>query len=358
MLLIQQTVAQRVFLRNLTQSVVLPCLFRVCYPDVGCFSPETFELVPILPPVAVCPHSPSFIRPKYQLYTANEPRKAKPLTELPNGVPLGISVHGFTPTANSSFTQLMKESLLRVRPYVMTIDWDRGAKNGDYAGSFTIPILDGVIAAINLQMVGRVSANVINTLIHERNLNPKDIYYYGHSFGAQMGHHVSYWLRKTHGIKMGRMTTLDPGAPFFYGHPERSLSPDDADYTDCIHSSIYFQLAVPHTVGYYLPVAHKDFYPNGGGDLLWAMPGCGGNFLAWCSHFKALIYYDAAIGSSCPFKTLRCPRIANFEVQEDCVETDTELGFRSIQTKERGIYFSKIDENPYDCNLTQSLKSI
>lgn len=198
---------QRVFFRNLTRSVVFPCFFRVCYPEVGCFSPETFELIPILPPVAVCPHSPAFIRPNYQLYSADAPRLARPLTDLPNGLPLGISVHGFTPSANSSFTQLMKESLLRVRPYVMTVDWDRGAKNGVYPGSFTIPVAAGIFAAINLQMVGRVTANVISTLVRERDLNPADIYYYGHSFGAQMGHHVSYWLRKRHNIKMGRMTS-------------------------------------------------------------------------------------------------------------------------------------------------------
>lgn len=142
----------------------------------------------------------------------------------------------------------------------------------------------------------------------------------------------------------------DPGGPFFLGHPERSISKEDADHVDCIHTSIFFPLMIPHTVGYFQNVCHRDFYPNGGGDLLRSQPGCEYSYLAWCSHFKVLFDLDAGIGF-CDYRTVRCPHLGNFE-RQNCTPSEVRLGYRppeSMDVPEEGIYWVQVPKNPYEC---------
>lgn len=142
----------------------------------------------------------------------------------------------------------------------------------------------------------------------------------------------------------------DPGGPFFLGHPERAVSKADAHHVECIHTSMFYSLGVPHTVGYYQNVCHRDFYPNGGGDRLRDQPGCERSYLSWCSHFKALFDIDAAVGK-CTYKTKKCTYLANFE-RQNCTDTDVRFGYISkddYYTDKEGIYYVRIPKNPYEC---------
>ncbi|XP_074604561.1 uncharacterized protein LOC141857886 [Brevipalpus obovatus] len=342
---------QRSLLPNWTRSLVLPCFFKTCYDenDVGCFQPQAMELIPILPPVPVCPHSPHFIDLKFQVYLRKNTSKPVEIEDIPRGAKLGICTHGYTPTTNASFTQLMKETVFKIPGIdaVLMPDWDRGAKSGNYPGSLTVPVESGILAARNLQMVGRLVAVALARVAKARSLRFDHMYYYGHSYGAQMAHHVAYWLKKRFHKKIHRMTLADPGGPFFLGHPERAVNKGDADFVDCVHTSIFYPLMVPHTVGYYQNVCHRDFYPNGGGDLLRNQPGCEQSFLAWCSHFKALFDIDAAVGY-CEYRTVKCPHLANFE-RQNCNDTGIKFGYRADEDPEEGIFYVRVPKNPYEC---------
>ena len=65
---------------------------------------------------------------------------------------------------------------------------------------------------------------------------------------------------------------LDPAGPYFEGTTKRvRLDPSDAIYVDAIHTDGDPFLKAGW--GMIEPVAHADFYPNGGVD----QPGCPGN---------------------------------------------------------------------------------
>jgi pancreatic triacylglycerol lipase len=101
--------------------------------------------------------------------------------------------------------------------------------------------------------------------------------------GTSIGAHIAGHVGKN--VRRGRVNTivgLDPGGLLYsINNPEERLDAGDAEYVEAIHTNGggFADLGIG------VPIAHADFFPNGGS----SQPGCITNL---CSHSRAVTYYS------------------------------------------------------------------
>lgn len=150
---------------------------------------------------------------------------------------------------------------------------------------------------------------------------------------------------KYFGLKLGRITGLDPAEPLFgETDPIVRLDRTDAKYVDIIHTDAI----IPGGLGMIKPIGHVDFYPNGGHDN----PGCtmtlqehlnnADSSIFWslqqflgCNHVRSYQFFTESINTKCPFTAVSCDSYEDFKAGE-CFSCEdrfcVRFGYDSIKT--------------------------
>ncbi|PSN46485.1 Pancreatic lipase-related protein 2 [Blattella germanica] len=252
--------------------------------------------------------------------------------------PTVVYVHGFGETAAGAAGQSIKNAYLRRGTYnVILVDWSQLAALPWYS-----------VAVKNCQVVGWYLAMFLQYL-HSRGLHIHNFHIIGFSLGAEVAGFTGQYLSISTGMKLARITGLDPAYPLFnYANKGLRLSREDAHFVDVIHtdSGIF---------GHPWHIGHADFFPNGGRQT---QPGCDmlsillrASFedLFFCSHKRAWKYYAESVNNELGFVSVRCRNWVHF-ILGVCSPDIAFMGI-AASSSARGKYFLRTNPNsPYAQN--------
>ncbi|KAK9500579.1 hypothetical protein O3M35_001818 [Rhynocoris fuscipes] len=336
---------------------------EICYDLVGCFSPDR-------PFLKLTPQSPTVLDTHFYLYTRNSSDEVleygddKSTLLASNFRPdkmTRILVHGFKGSSKDRSAQYIVSNLLKLEDSnVILLDWSKGAQGQSYR-----------VSAANTELVGRQLALLLLDLL-SLGANPSAIHLIGFSLGA----HIAGFAGRTllaRGIRLARITGLDPASPLFREHLVAAsipaLNDQDAALVDVIHTAG----SILWTEGFGLlkNLGHVDFFPNGGQD----QPGCTHIFAsvivshlegtvnssAVCNHLRGFQLFLESIPTpphnGCQFRAFPCASREHFRsgacfpMRCDVNNTDGScgiMGFSSDTGVARGpLYLVTRDSPPF-----------
>ncbi|KAL1375308.1 hypothetical protein pipiens_004702 [Culex pipiens pipiens] len=311
-----------------------------CYGVYGCF-PLTYPWVDEKRPLAYHPRSPAQVDVRFPVF--NKPVREHPrfidINDPDDVKNLGIRAdeaiyfvtHGYIESGDRPWIKGFVDTFLEHDPKstVVIIDWRRAS---------TPPYTQCVA---DIRLVGAICAHVIHMLYQELGMRNLDkVHLLGHSLGAHTCGYVGYYLQRDFGLKLGRITGMDPAEPMFSDtDPIVRLDTSDAKFVDIIHTDAtpwVQRWPRPGGLGMYQSIGHVDFYPNGGSN----QAGCGDaiekfiqkndDSFFWgfqeffgCNHLRCHQLYTDAIAQRCPFVGIGCESYEKF-LAGDCFECDVD----------------------------------
>nr|CAD7193722.1 unnamed protein product [Timema douglasi] len=253
---------------------------------VGCFATQRKHS-----PLKKTPESPEIVDTKFWLYTPSNITSPQLIqygdrlyslekSDFQYDLPVKVLIHGFKGSGKDKGAIRGAHAFLdRENVNVIIVDWEMGAANSYPA------------AVANTELVGRQMSLLLFDML-TLGANPSKMHVIGFSLGAHIAGCAGHILQNR-GVKLGRITGLDPASPIFKNHhlldPYRKLDASDADFVDIIHtdgSPIW-------TDGFGLlrQSGHVDFFPNGGRE----QPSCNdGRGSVVVSHFDRTVDINVA----------------------------------------------------------------
>ncbi|XP_039305331.1 pancreatic lipase-related protein 2-like [Solenopsis invicta] len=233
--------------------------------------------------------------------------------------PTKIIIHGWTETGNAFWLHDIRRNYLSVGEYnVICVNWLIGSTR-EYLTSVQLT-----------QQVGEYVAAFIEFLGSETQVSFDDIHILGHSLGAHVAGYISNSVSK----KLGRITGLDPAGPAFetpyLKDTNERLDAADATFVDVIHTCA-------GSLGFFRPIGHADFYPNGG---TFKQPGCPIFSSQTCSHGRSYQFFAESIVHPDGFISVQCSSWLDFQLGK-CGDNNSSIAVMGefINTDVRGIFY-------------------
>ncbi|XP_003425034.3 pancreatic lipase-related protein 2 [Nasonia vitripennis] len=210
-------------------------------------------------------------------------------------------IHGFKDHHQRGWIKKLQKGLHNAINYnLIIIDWSKGSESWNYVEAVhnTYKVAQGIVKFLD-SMQKEVS--ILNNFTE--NESWKNLYFIGHSLGAQIAGQAGHLIKSSSNFKMERITGLDPARPCFQSvDPIFKLDYSDADFVDVIHTQTGNDEDVSG-IGVQERSGHVDFYVNGG----IIQPECETKLMAiqkmLCSHNLAYRFFTETVYDS---KTNNC----------------------------------------------------
>ena len=173
-------------------------------------------------------------------------------------------IHGFFEYYRETWVQKMMKELFNRHESglinVYAVDWAAGEYTNFFSNIQYFPIVKNMPkTAFELQ---KLTVSLLDLNYMQENFNTVRLHCIGHSLGAHICGFLGKGFIQSKGVKLRRITGLDPAGPEFNSKSdEKKLFKSDAHFVDIIHTNkgkFLPKLGIDEQIG------HADFYVNGG----------------------------------------------------------------------------------------------
>ncbi|XP_045473071.1 phospholipase A1-like [Harmonia axyridis] len=241
------------------------------------------------------------------------------------GTEIKIVIHGYGGLKLDTGTTNVTAAYEEKKYNVIAVDWGLLANIPCYPTAF-----------LNTWHVAQCTSILIIGLI-ANGISLKKIHVVGFSLGAHIAGFTGTQLKETAGLKLSRITGLDPALPFFATLDKHwKLDPGDADFVDVVHTSAL-------AFGKFEASGHIDFYMNGGSK----QPFCKDRpYPPLCSHILAGLYFAESILRDQKFVGTKCDFLSPNFILGFCTSNATAIMGEHVNRNSRGIYYVETAEKP------------
>ncbi|XP_066253402.1 phospholipase A1-like [Euwallacea similis] len=250
-----------------------------------------------------------------------------------------ILIHGWLENHKRSWYKAIAEEFLKYNDCnVIEVDWEQPAR---------LPYLHS-------STITKDVGNLVGEFIASSKISPKNVHLIGHSLGSHVAGFAGKKVFQDTGMKVGRISGLDPAGPAFR-HPSVTskdrLDKDDAEIVDVLHTDA-------GAYGYEDPIGTLDIYINGGRRI---QPGCMEEWPSssslgsivektFCSHARSTKYFKEWISKG-KFDCRFCQPILGVIIHDEtCLlsEANEVLSANDITVDTVGVCFTETNkEEPY-----------
>ncbi|KAJ8938426.1 hypothetical protein NQ318_011865, partial [Aromia moschata] len=179
-------------------------------------------------------------------------------------------IHGWKNSYTSDINVFIKKAIFEeYDANVFVVDWSPIASRNYISARWAVNDVGGYVADFLRALESTFSMDLTRVTI------------IGHSLGA----HVSGLAGNSLQGILSQVIGLDPALPLFsLSSSDNRLDKKDAQFVHVIHTN-------GGKLGFFAPLGHVDFYPNGGS----SQPGCGWDFTGSCAHSRAYMYYAESV---------------------------------------------------------------
>lgn len=269
-----------------------------------------------------------------------------------------IITHGYRSHCQVDWMLRLKDKILENKQVnVILVDWSRGSYNWNYIGA----VRDTTTVAKHISELFEAMYNKLGSESNATNILWNNLYFIGHSLGAQISGQAARLLQSNQFFTVERITGLDPAQPCFQKENlDIKLDKTDAKFVDIIHTQAG-GFGVKEAIG------HADYYVNGGA----IQPSCTKSIFPTiilkrvCSHTACSSYFIESIVSSsntaCKFWGYKwngtydnaqeiVDEVKKGKPCPDCPE----MGIDAVNNRQNGIFLVLTTTNEPQCQWTAS----
>lgn len=166
--------------------IFIPCFQRRCFEDLGCFDAFFIGAYLSTPPLSVCPQDPDQLGVRFLVLSRGKYDEFESVDQIKPNSTVSFMIHGIL-SEYDQYAHLLPTYLMLKNDsdHVVAVDWSVSA-NPTVLSRLPLPGVSFFLTHANVEVVARMTCNLIQELVVHRNIDINSVRILGFSAGGNM----------------------------------------------------------------------------------------------------------------------------------------------------------------------------